>query len=140
MTDHNLEAAKWLVVGYKRSWTMGMLAAIIHDATGQHAQEFGFMPTNQWWYGKAPVRGFVTQNYPKLSAYLDRATGEQLVSVASQIIKLRPKVDRPNGSLTKLERGEIDRGRKKDDAVQDSYRLSRSAFRASKKTAWNVHK
>jgi hypothetical protein len=134
------ECAKWLIVGFKRSWTMAMLASQMVAATGVQPRKLPFMAAEKIAYGKAPVRGFVSENYPKLCAFLDSNQGAILISAASQIVKLTPKTSRPSGSITRKERGFFTAERKLSGAVSQSYGISRRHFKSANGSDWNTCK
>ena len=136
--SNELKAAEFMVYGFARAWTMQMLQITIHSATGQDSVEFPFMPHSLAWRGNAPVRGYFSQNWPALTAYLLIATPSQQVRAAQQILKLRWNGNRPTGSMTKKEYSEAMRGGRKDRSVSTSYRLSRAAFKS--RNDWNTVK
>jgi len=131
-----VQAAEWLIVGYVKCWTMDMLSDQLYKLGG--GVHFDFMPTSKYWYGKCPVRGFVEQNWPKLNAFLCTATPEKQIAAAPQIVKLRPKVDRPAGALTQKERNELAKTKKELRASTTSYNESRKNFIKTKSNNWNV--
>jgi len=133
----DVQAAEWLIVGFNKSWSMDMLSIRLFELGGTH---FDFMPTSKFWYGKCPVRGFVAQNYPKLNAFLNDAPIEKQLKAASEIIKLRPSVERPDGALNSKERNDIAKTRKELRASTTSYRESRKNFKAHSMHNWNVCK
>ncbi len=135
MKPLDVQAAEWLIFGFNKCWSMEMLSIQLSKLEGGH---FGFMPTNRYWYGQCPVRGFVAQNYPKLNEFLTSATTEKQIKAAGQIVKLSPKVDRPAGGLTSTERNEIARSRKDLRGATTSYRLSRDIFKDHSGTDWNT--
>lgn len=134
------ECAKWLIVGFKRAWTMGMLASQMVAATGVQPRNLPFMPSEQTSYGKGPVRGFILENYPKLCEFLDSNQGAILISAASQIVKLTPKTTRPSGSITRKERRFFTAEKKLSSAVSQSYGISRKYFKSANGQDWNTCK
>jgi len=133
-------AAEWLVIGYLRSWTMQMLGITVLQATGQAVNSFSFLPDSRYWTGKAQVRAFLQQNYPKLSAFLDKTTPEKAIKAAEQIVKLKWNGNRPLGSLTKQERNELSASKKDLRVSTTSYNESRKEFKAHSLHNWNVCK
>lgn len=134
----DVQAAEWLIFGFKKSWSMNMLSIRLWEVGG--GIHFDFMPTSKYWYGQCPVRGFVEQNYPNLAKFLDTAPVEKQIKAAAQIVKLRPKVDRPSGSVTKDERREIAASKKDLRISTTSYRQSREIFKSHSLHNWNICK
>ena len=136
-----LEAARWLVVAFVRNWKFQMLEARLWELFQRKPADFQFLPAKTGfvpWSNGSPVRAYVAQNFPKLAAFLDRATPEQQLNVASQIVRLKWNGKGPEGSLTRTERRELNKDRKEFNAAVKSYRLSRAAFKAHKSNQWNV--
>ena len=142
MTSDTIEVqgAKWLIYYFKKGWSMYGLRKQL-ETLDADISKFPFMPSDAWWYYKgSPVRGFVAQNYPKLNAFLIDATVEKQIKAAEQIVKLRPKVNRSQGSLTQKERTEIHLTRRKLWQVTASYRISRDIFKSARGHDWNTCK
>ena len=133
-----VQAAEWLIFAFSKQWNMNMLAIRLWEVGG--GIHFDFMPKQKQWYGKCPVRGFVEQNYPKLNAFLLSAPVEKQIKAASQIARLRPTKEWPQGALNNSERSDIAKTKKDLRGSTTSYRLSRKIFDSYKKTNWNVCK
>lgn len=139
--EQNLEAAQWLVVAYVRHWTMQTLEMRLWERMQKKPGDFQFLPRKEGvcrWVGNSMARAYVAQNFPKLAAYLDRATPEQQVKVAHQIVRLKWNGKAPQGALTASERRELARDRKEARAAGGSYRLSRDVFKSHSPHQWNV--
>lgn len=133
----DVQGAKWLIFYFKKGWSMYWLRKQL-EILDADISKFPFMPSDAWWYYKGtPVRGFVAQNYPKLNAFLIDAPVEKQLKAAEQIVKLRPKVERSQGSLTPNERNEIHSTRRKLRQATTSYRLSRGFFKSAQGHEWN---
>ncbi len=124
----DVQAAGWLIVGFNKCWTMQMLAIRLRELGGQH---FEFMPTTGFWYG-SQVRAFVAQNWPKLHDFLDTASIERQLKAAAQIVRLRPTVERPWGSLTVKERAEVYKDEVAMRRAMTTYNHSRKLFTQGK--------
>lgn len=135
-----LQAAEYLVLGFVKCWSMVMLEICIFDKTGMWPKEFQFLPNSRHWKGKAQVRAFVAQNYPKLNLFLTTATPQQQVAAAKQIVKLKWSGERPLGSLTTKERSELEKTRKELRGATTAYRESRKNFKNHSLHNWNVCK
>jgi hypothetical protein len=135
--SNELIAAEWLVVGHIKCWSMQMLDITIHSATGKYMREFQFLPDSKFWSGKAQVRSYIAQTYPKLNAYLVEATAEKAIKTAEQITKLKWKGERPTGAINVKERKEIDKDKQDLRRHTTSEMLSRKIFKDHGKTNWN---
>ena len=142
MTEKSVEliAAETLVLGFVKSWSFVMLEIAIFDRTGMWLKEFQFLPDSKYWRGKAPVRGYVAQNFPKLNEFLCTATPEKQLKAAQQIVKLKWNGERPSGSMKKEEYSEIAKTRKELRQATTSYNESRKNFKAHSLHNWNTCK
>ena len=126
-----VQGAKWLIFYFNKGWSMHGLRKQLESLDADMVR-FQFMPSDAWWYYKGTsVRSFVAQNYPKLNDFLIDATIEKQIKAAEQIVKLRPKANRSQGSLTQKERTEIHSTRRKLRQVTTSYRISRDIFKSA---------
>lgn len=139
--EQALEAARWLVVAYVRHWTMQALQIRLWESMQRKPEDFQFLPRPEGvvrWVGNSLARAYVAQNFPKLAEYLNRATPEQQVKVAHQVVRLKWNGKPPQGAMNSAERKEVAKDVKGGRAAMQSYGISRSAFKAHKSTQWNV--
>ena len=133
-----IQAAEWLIVGFVKHWYMPMLHAQLGTCGLGHHYEFLPRVPHAWKH--AAVRGFVAQEYPKLNAFLLRATPEKQIAAAAQIVKLKCLNDWSDGALTKSERREVMQTRKNYRGAVTSYQESRATAQTHRRSAWKVCK
>lgn len=139
--SNELKAAEWLIVGFLKSWTIQMLRINADAAIGVPCSDFKFYPSDEsYWRGRAPVRAYVAQNWPKLADYLDKASPEKRAKAAEQILRLKWNGERPVGSLSRNERDDIAKTKKDLRGQTTSYNQSRTIFKAHALSNWNVCK
>lgn len=136
--SNELKAAEWLVVGFVKNWDWWVFDKMIFDATGKHVRDFTFLPDSYCWSGKAQVRAYIAQNWPKLFAFLNAASAEKQIKAAEQIVKLKWNGNRPLGCLSGTERDEMVATKRQLRIATTSQMHSRSTFKKHSAAQWNV--
>jgi len=141
MTDQeqSLEAAKWLAVGFIKSWSMYMVRQRLEELGISADQQF--FPRQRWgWTKNHPVRAFVSSNYPKLAEFLDRATPEKAILSAAQIVKLECKNDKNDSVISRQDATENEKIKAKYRRTATTSALVTNQRKSHQRGAWNTVK
>lgn len=136
------KVAEWLIIGFKRAWTLrDVYAAIGSDSEPCEDvhERHRFMPPNNYSINR-PVRAFFAAEWPKLNAFLCKHEGDaaKMLSVIPQMVRLTAKGARGEVRAA-ADVIDMRKERKESRAVTQSYRLSRAAFKTHG-ADWNVCK
>lgn len=134
----DIATAEYLVCAFLKSWTWRDFSVTAERATGVHPKEFPFISDSRRWNGSVLIRAYVAQNWPKLFTFLDGpADIKTKLAAATEIVKLHPTVERPQGAITTKERAELNRTKKKYRADLAANKLSVERQRAGGRHNWN---
>lgn len=139
MKTPDVLAAEWLVVGFDRDWNMAMLETQMRASLGYGFSGFAFFPQHPSLWFKRRTQSFVQQNWPKLNDFLHKASAEQKLRAAGQIVKLKWDGRQPVQQLSRAECAELYRDKRRVNAEFSSYMMSRAAFK-TQKSDWGTCK
>lgn len=143
------EAALWLLVGFKRSWSLWQVVSALGFESPEDDVEameihrkVPFFPIEAWGYRRTPVRAFVAAQFPKLADHLIATEGksELWADLVPEVCKLKAKGSRGVGFLNRDDAKVMKKTREDLRSVTTANRAARKQQLSTQRGAWKVCK